>query len=196
MLGALACLTRGPGIVIIPTLCVEAWSQYRATRRLRWAWGWIAVAPVGYLLFLWVNVRASGNPFTFVEIARDRFHTTFSRPLAGVQQAIGALTHRPGDAEIIGRQVLIFMALALICTVVAWFKLRPVLSAWMTFNVLLFASLSFVISFPRFTLVMFPICILFARLAENRWWYALLTVWSLVNLGLFVSMFVRGYWAF
>ena len=196
MLGAMACLTRGPGIVIIPTLCVEAWGQYRATRRLRWAWLGIAIAPLGYLPILRINVSASGNPFMFMEVARDKFHVSFGRPLAGVQQAIGALTHQPGDAEIIGRQVLIFMALALICAIAAWFKLRPVLSAWMTFNVLLLASLSFVISFPRFTLVMFPIYVLFARLAENRWWRAMLTVWSLVTLGLFVSMFVRGYWVF
>jgi len=196
LLGALACLTRGPGVVIIPTLCVEAWQQYRAKPRWNWAWLWIAVAPLGYLVFLAVNAKVSGNPFTFAQIARDQFHTSFGILLGGVQQAIGALGGKPGAAEILGRQLLIFMALALVCMVAAWFKLRPVISAWITLNLLLLASLSFTVSFPRFTLVMFPIHVLFALLAERRWWYGVLTVWSLVNLGLFVSMFVRGYWTF
>jgi hypothetical protein len=196
ILGALVCLTRGPGVVIIPTLCVEAWQQYRAMRRWNWAWLWIAVVPLGYLIFLAVNAKVSGNPFTFARIARDQFHTSFGSLLGGVQQAVGALAHQPGAAEILGRQLLIFMALALVCMVASWFKLRPVMSAWITLNLLLLAGLSFVVSFPRFTLVMFPIHVLFALLAENRWWYGVLTAWSLLNLGLFVSMFVRGYWTF
>jgi len=143
-----------------------------------------------------VNARVSGSAFTFMQIARERFHTSLGSPLGGVSQAIGALAHKPGSSEILGTQLLIFMALAVICTVLAWFKLRPMMSAWITLNLLLLFSLSFVVSFPRFTLVMFPIQIIFARMADNRWWFGVITVWSLVNLGLFVSMFVRGYWTF
>jgi Gpi18-like mannosyltransferase len=196
LLGALACMTRNPGILIIPTLLVEAWRQYRVKRRWRWGWLWIAMAPLGYFGYLLVNARVMGQPFAFMKIQRESFYVAVTWRLEGVQQAIGALMSKPGNAEILGRQVLIFMALALICTIVAWFKLRLTLSVWMTMNLLLLASISFVIGFPRYTLVMFPIHILFALLAENRWWYAALTVWSLVNLGLFVSMFVRGSWAF
>jgi len=49
--GALVCLTRGPGIVIIPTLCIAAWQQYGKTRRISWSWLWILIAPLGYLVF-------------------------------------------------------------------------------------------------------------------------------------------------
>jgi hypothetical protein len=49
---------------------------------------------------------------------------------------------------------------------------------------------------PRYMLTMFPIFILFALLARNRLWYAVITIWSLLFLALFTSLFVRGLWAF
>ena len=38
--------------------------------------------------------------------------------------------------------------------------------------------------------------ILFGLVARNRFWNAVITVWSLLYLGLFASLFVRGWWAF
>jgi hypothetical protein len=43
---------------------------------------------------------------------------------------------------------------------------------------------------------MFPIFILFALLAANRLWNAILTVWSLLFLAFFSSLFAWGHWAF
>jgi hypothetical protein len=43
---------------------------------------------------------------------------------------------------------------------------------------------------------MFPIFILFALLGRNRFWNAVITIWSLLFLALFTSLFVRGWWAF
>ncbi|MEY2543399.1 MAG: hypothetical protein QOE81_860, partial [Verrucomicrobiota bacterium] len=51
-------------------------------------------------------------------------------------------------------------------------------------------------SMPRYTLTMFPIFILFGLLAANRFWNFVLTVWSLLFLALFTSLFMRGWWAF
>ena len=67
---------------------------------------------------------------------------------------------------------------------------------WMAGNWLLLASVTFIESMPRYALVMFPIFILFALLAKNQFWNALITVWSLLFLALFTSLFVRGWWAF
>ena len=74
--------------------------------------------------------------------------------------------------------------------------LRPSYAVWMALNWLLFASQSWDISAPRYTLMMFPLFILLARLARRRAWDAAITVWSLLWLGLFASEFVRGHWAF
>ena len=48
VLGALACLTRVNGLLLVPTLLVEAWLQYRQTRRIDWRWLWIAATGLGF----------------------------------------------------------------------------------------------------------------------------------------------------
>jgi hypothetical protein len=49
---------------------------------------------------------------------------------------------------------------------------------------------------PRYTLTMFPIFILFALLAARRVWFAVITIWSILYLAFFSSMFTWGRWAF
>jgi hypothetical protein len=102
----------------------------------------------------------------------------------------------PWEAEIIGVQEFLFIVLGFVCSVVSWVKLRPSYSVWMTCSWLLVTSVSFVSSVPRYTLTMFPIYILFAMLAARRVWMAVITVWSLLYLSFFTSLFVWGNWAF
>jgi hypothetical protein len=112
----------------------------------------------------------------------------------------GNITHldwrSPAEAEMIGTQELYFTALGLICVVAAWLKLRPAYAVWMTGSWLLVVSATFIESMPRYMLTMFPIFILFALLGMHRLWNALITIWSLLFLAVFTSLFVRGWWAF
>ena len=83
------------------------------------------------------------------------------------------------------------------CTIECWRTLRPAYSVWMTCNWLVFASTSFMLSVPRYTLIMFPIYIIFAKLADKQSSVGkLITVWSILFLALFASVFVKGSWAF
>jgi hypothetical protein len=67
----------------------------------------------------------------------------------------------------------------------------------MTCNWLLWTSTKFVLSVPRYTLVLFPAFILLARLRVSRpVWGAAVVVWSLLFLALFAARFAQGYWAF
>ncbi|MBS1791608.1 MAG: glycosyltransferase family 39 protein [Acidobacteria bacterium] len=196
-LGALACMARGPGILLIPTLAVEALSQYRATRRWRWQWLWIIVIASGFGVYLWINAREAGNPFAFMQIRRENFYISMSWPWVGIQQTIGALGHNPAAAEMSGRQELIFIALGLVGAIVSWIKLRPTYSTWITLNWLIITCVSFIASVPRYTLVMFPLHLLFAQLAaKSRVGETIITVWSLLFLALFISAFARGFWAY
>jgi len=46
-------------------------------------------------------------------------------------------------------------------------------------------------------LTMFPIFFLFALISEKRlFWNMAISVWSLLFLALFSSLFVRGWWVF
>lgn len=196
-LGALACMARGPGILLMPTLAVEALTQFRATRRWQWQWLWILFVASGFGVYLWINAREAGDPFAFVQIRRESFYIAMGWPWLGIQQTIGALGHNPAAAEMSGRQELTFIVLGLVGVIVSWFRLHPVYSVWMTLNWLIVTSVTFIASVPRYTLVMFPLHLLFAQLAaKGRVWEIILTVWSLLYLALFISAFARGFWAY
>ena len=196
VLGALTCLTRANGLVLLPVLVVEAAQQYRGTRRFQWRWLYLGIAAGGFGGYLLLNKYVTGNPFAFTALMQQFFFKKLSSPLVGITNAIFSRYRDPTEAEMIGTQEITFIVLGLVCIIVSWFKLRPAYTVWLAGNWLLFVSVSFVLSVPRYTLTMFPIFILFAMLARQRVWLALLTFWSLIYFAFFASTFAWGRWAF
>jgi hypothetical protein len=189
-------MTRANGIILIPTLAVEAAHQYIATRRWQWRWLWIAIVPAGLGVYLLLNWKVTGNPFAFLRMRKGLFAMSASWPWVGIREAILNLRRAPNQAEMVGMQELYFVALGFVCAIASWIKLRPLYAMWITGNWVLTTSVTFVESMPRYSLTMFPIFVLFALVAKNRFWNAVITVWSLLFLALFASLFVRGWWAF
>jgi hypothetical protein len=196
LLGALACMTRANGLVLGPVLVMEAVCQYRNTRRWQWQWLFILLPGLGFGGYLLLNKYVTGDAFAFTSLMQRFFSKSLASPISGIDNALGSLSRSPSEAEMIGMQEVLFIALGLVCTIVSWIKLRPAYSVWMTGNWLIFVSVSFVLSVPRYTLTMFPIFILFALLAARRVWFAVITIWSILYLAFFSSMFTWGRWAF
>jgi len=196
-LGALSWMTRANGIVLIPTLAMEAGYQFWKTKRWDWRWLWIALIPLGFAVYLFLNWRVTGDPFSAFHQRKPMFLMEFSWPWTSMHGAINIMMDwKPDQAEMVGTYEFIFALLGLIGVVLSWIKLRPIYAMWMTGSWLLFASVTFLQSMPRYTLTMFPLFILFGLLAANRFWNFVLTVWSLLFLALFTSFFMRGWWAF
>jgi Gpi18-like mannosyltransferase len=196
LLGALAAVTRANGIALAPVLAVEVCHQYFVGRKWRWPWLWIGLVPAGYAVYLLINLNIGGSLFAFVETRRQIFCSSPAWPWIGIVDAFHNLHRQPNQAEMVGAQELYFVALTFICAIVSWFKLRPVYAAWITINWIGFTSLSFIQSAPRYTLVCFPIFMLFALLGKNRFWLGLISAWSLLFFTLFAILFARGWWAF
>jgi hypothetical protein len=197
LLGALAWMTRANGVVLLPMLVAEAAHQFWTKRRWNWHWLWIALVPAGFAVYLLINWKVAGDPFAFWRSREALFAMSISWPWTGVGGSVGILRHwTPSSAEMVGAQEFYFAMLGLICTIAAWLKLRPLYAVWMTGSWLLFTSVNFLASMPRYALTMFPIFILFALLTKKPFWNAVLTIWSLLFLALFSSLFVRGWWAF
>ena len=196
ILGALACLTRANGLMLGPVMFFEALNDYTETKQWRRQWLWIVIVGIGFGGYLVLNKVVAGNFFAFASLEQQFFGKSLATPFTGIDNAIGSLSRAPSDAEMVGMQEVVFIVLGLLCTVVSWIKLRRSYAVWMTGNWLLFVSVSFVLSVPRYTLAMFPIFILFAMLSRRRLWFYIISVWCLIYLGLFASTFVRGHWAF
>jgi Mannosyltransferase (PIG-V) len=196
LLGAFCWLTRAAGAVLVPTLAVEAAQKYSTSRRWNPRWLWIALVPAGFATYLLLNWRVTGNALAFLQTREVSFEQSFALPWAGIWKMIYARYPTPNEAEMVGVQELAFLVIGLICTIISWFKLRPMYAVWMTGNWILFASVNYFRSIPRYTLTMFPIFILFGLLSQNRFWAGVLTVWSLLFFALFAVLFARGEWAF
>ncbi|HVF73391.1 MAG TPA: hypothetical protein VM940_17450 [Chthoniobacterales bacterium] len=194
LLGALAALTRVNGALLAPTLLVEAWLQYRATRRINWRWLWIGAVGLGTASYLYLNYRVTGDPFAFSKIMEVNWYKKFNVPWKGVYDVwrrIPTFNLTEGWFE------FIFILFSFLCTVWCWIKLRASFALWMTLNWLLVISTSYVVSVPRYCLTLFPIFIIFARIAV---WRPLagqvLSAVCLILLALFAMKFAHGTWAF
>lgn len=197
LVGAAAALTRINGLVLIPALAVEAYFEYRRTRRLRLAWLWIAAVGIGFGIYLLVNLLTLGDPLAFLAVQREHWFKALTPPWIGIGETINGISWRDGtDSQLLGVQEATFIGLGLVGTVVAGFVLRPSYTVWMGLNWLVFTSTSFVYSVPRFSITLFPLFVLFALASKRPAAYAAIAVWSLLFLALFIGQFVQGRWAF
>jgi Mannosyltransferase (PIG-V) len=196
VLGALCWMTRPTGIALVPALAIEAAHQMWTKRQWNWQWLWIGLVPLGFAVFLLVNFRVTGDAFTFLHIRKSVFAITGAWPWTGIHNVIGNFNRNPNQAEIVGRQEFYFTALGFVCAVMSWIKLRPSYAMWITGIWSLFTFSNFIQSAPRHALTLFPIFIFFAMMSKDRIWNAVLTVWSILFLALFSSLFLRGWWAF
>jgi Gpi18-like mannosyltransferase len=199
LLGALACMTRVNGLLLIPALALEAFDEYKNEgRRWRMEWLWIALAGAGFCVYLLINFWTHGNAFEFLSKQEEFWAKSITWPWVGIREAWNAVWGRaPSEAQMVGWQELFFVLIGLGFTIWSWARLRASYAVWMSLNWLLWTSTKFVLSVPRYTLVMFPAYILLARATESRpALRAAVTVWSLLFLALFATRFVQGFWAF
>lgn len=198
ILGALACLTRINGLILIFALMFEVWEEYHETRRFNRNWFFLLLIPAGFGGYLALNYFVTGDALMFLTYQRENFQRYFRVPWEGIRETYGRIASpKPTDSQMMGMQELTFVLIGLFATIIGWRYLRKSYVVWMTLNWLLFVSTSFVLSVPRYTLMMFPIFILMARAARRNWHVQVLfIVWSLLYLAIFLTQFVRGWWAF
>jgi hypothetical protein len=199
LLAALACMTRVTGLMLVPAMAAEAFTQYReGGRRFNREWLLIPLAGAGFLVYLLINYSVWGDPFYFQKVLRQYWFKSLTWPWSGVANTLAGMPgHEPFNRMTVGYSELFFVALGLLFTVWSWLRLRPSYSVWMTANWLLFTSTSFIMSTPRYTLTLFPIYILLARWCDERPLAGrLVTTASLLLFGLFAALHVQGQWAF
>jgi Gpi18-like mannosyltransferase len=199
LLGGLAAMARINGMLLLPALAFEAWEEYRgAGRRVRAEWLWLLLVGVGFGVYLFINWWVLGDPRAFMKMQGEHWYKSLTWPWVGIKGTWSSMWGRaPSDAQMIGWHEFFFVLLGLGLTAWAWLRLRASYAVWMTCNWLLWTSTKFVLSVPRYTIVLFPAFILLARLRATRpVWGVAVAVWSLLLLALFAARFAQGYWAF
>jgi Gpi18-like mannosyltransferase len=198
IVGALAALSRVNGALLVPALALEAWSDYRRTRRFDPRWLWILFIGTGTLVYLALNKKVAGSYFAFQVYQRDVWNRRLAMPWVSIHDAWLSVWERPPfESIMVGWQELLFTLIAIAVVIWSWLRLRPSYALWATLNVLLWTSTGFLLSAPRYALTVFPIYLCFARLSDGRpLTRAAITIWSVLFLGFFTALFVTGKWAF
>jgi hypothetical protein len=196
--GGLAALTRANGLVLIPALAVEAWLQWRDDRRVRPSWLAIGGVAIGFGIYLALNLAVYGDAFAFAAIQSGHWHKDLSPPWDGIGGMLAWVSSSDADnAFMLGWMELVFTGLGLAATVATLLWLRLSWGIWMAGNWLLIVSTGFVMSVPRYSLVLFGL-VVWAAIIADRWrpvgW--LLAAGSATAMAYFAWRFGAGQWAF
>ncbi|HEX2766157.1 MAG TPA: mannosyltransferase family protein [Candidatus Limnocylindria bacterium] len=198
-IGLLAALARINGLVLVPALAVEAVLQWRRDRAVPWtAVAAMALVGIGFGIYLGLNWIVYGDPLAFTEIQRTHWFKHLEWPWTGIGNITGWLSDpNPDSALLYGWAELAAIFLGLVATIATAIWWRASWAAWMAGNWLIMVSTSFVISVPRYVLVLFGIVVGFAVIAD-RWpkvgW--LLAAASAFAMAWFTWRFAVGLWAF
>jgi dolichyl-phosphate-mannose-protein mannosyltransferase len=200
-LGGLAALTRVNGLVLIPALAAEAATEWLARppgeRRLRASWLAIGLVPVGFAVYLGVNLAVYHDAFAFLGVQQEHWFKSLAPPWEGIRVTLQWIGARNPDLRLMyGAMELAFVGLGAVATVHALLRFRPSWFAWMAGNWILFVSTAFIVSVPRYSLTLFPLFVSMALAASRTRVLVALSVVSIAGLAWLAARFAAGAWAF
>jgi hypothetical protein len=198
VLGGLCTASRLTGIVLIPALIVEALHQ-KSWRPLKLEPQQLAsfvLAPLGFLFYLWLNYHLHGNFFAFVDYENKNWFHHRIWPWESIREAWLWLRSSPGFLRTsIYEMRLVGSAIVALLLIIGVRWLRPSYQVFGWLALLMFLSVSYQISLPRYALTVFPMYFVLARLGRNvEVHQALLTVSTLMMGTLYVIYAYR--WGF
>jgi hypothetical protein len=207
-------LTRPTGVLLLFPLAYEVWRQSGVRsldilgllRRVNW-WGVIAAGAAPFAWVLWAVYLAfvTNDPFiAFRSTDQPPWWRSSTPPWETLMTSIEQLGR--GDLSPVIRAVatqdLLFAILLIETAVVSWFVLPRAyaiyctVSAWMVLSFTVHNSPAPMLSIPRYTLAIFPIFFLLAKLGANEKWDRVIVIVSATLLGIYTAMFATWYWVF
>ena len=111
-----------PGLVLIPALAAEAFTQWlqrpREDRRLRAEWLAIGLVAVGFSIYLALNYVIYGSPFEFLRIQHEHWYKSLAAPWDSISGAFGWFSDDNPDNQLMyGNMELLFVGIGLAGTI-------------------------------------------------------------------------------
>jgi hypothetical protein len=196
--GALATGTRVTGIVLAPALLVEVFTRKAGVRDLVRRLAWISLAAAGLLTYLVINQIVHGDPLYFLEVQRTHWFQQLVPPWQPVKEAIESLSAGGNDFTFTfiyaGRIAGVLVALPLLAFAVGRLRLPDVVYGWTGFVLLL--SAAWLLSLPRYLLVLYPLFIVGSRLGRSPLVLIPLVVAGAALQGWLMWRYSVGHWTF
>lgn len=186
--GALTSMTRINGLLLLPVMLLETRSFGKKIIVL-------LLTPLGFLVYLLINYLAFGNPLYFSKVLSLHWYKQLTWPWVGIINLIHYYQNQTGDYYYLFLAELITIFLLAIATISVYIYVRKSYGIYMLLNLLLFTSTGFIMSTPRYALILFPIFIALALIKSK----VILTLISIVFMTLLfylTYLYTQGRWAF
>lgn len=181
LLGALAAFTRSLGLTLCVPLffelisnTVRTWEGTAAkecVKRFVFRFAFLLLIPAGFGAYCFINYQVSGNPFQFMEYQRVHWHQNlgwfFNTASYQMEQAISCLGKN--QPYFFGLWLPNLMAgfLSLGIMIPAVKKIRPSYTAWFLVYYLIAMGATWLLSAPRYLVVLLPVPLAVSQLAKK-----------------------------
>lgn len=186
--GALSTMCRINGLLLLPTLLLEG-------RKKREEIITLLLIPLGFLFYLLINYLTFNDPFYFLKPLSSNWHKEFSLPWIGISNLLSSMPkfNDPLFYAYLAEVTVLLLIASL--GIYVFFKIRKSYGIYMFLNFLLFTSTSFVISTPRYSLILFPIFIILGQI-KSKYLLLLISIIFFLPLVFFTILYTLGRWAF
>ncbi len=198
LLGMLASLTRIVGILLVIVFALEYLQQKKFQwRNVRADAASLLLIPAGFaLIYLGINYVVYGNWLAFLAEQKAFWSKYLTFPWQGLVGAWHGFWWRPpSEIIMVSLMEMLFAGIGLAVAVKAFF-LRLSYGAYALASWLLGVSTNFWLSLPRYVLLLFPLYVWLSIWAKNTERQMVVVFGSMLLLGLFVTQFTLGRWAF
>lgn len=188
LIGGAASMTRVNGILLLPILFMEAKTFGKNLITM-------LLTPIGFLVYLLINKLTFGEPLYFSKILSSHWYKHFTWPWISIRNLISFYQTQTGNYYWLFLAELITIFLLIIVTIFVYLRVRKSYGIYMFFNLLMFSSTGFIMSTPRYALILFPIFIALG-LIKNKLSVTLISISFLILLFLLTYLYTQGRWAF
>ncbi len=210
-LAFLSGFARPTGLLLALPFAYEVWRQSggrlkNLLKNINW-WGVAAAfaAPVAWLLWAaYIGWLTNDLTMALHSTNQAPWFRASSLPWETIMTSLEQLGRSDIGAVIraVATQDLIFAILLIEVCVVAWFALPRTYAiyctatTWLVLSSTVHNSAAPMLSVPRYTLTIFPIFFLLAKLGANPRWDRIIVISGATLLGVYTAMFATWYWVF
>ena len=190
LLAMLATATKIAGLALIPVIFVELilyHIQSRKQVKFLEAFLILNLPILGFLFYLFINYSTFGDIFYFQKAQSINWNTGFYPVVPGFKQAVSFTSDPEFESALyLGFGQIVAFSLTIITVIYSYFKMRKSYFIFSLAFLLIYGSMSFWLSLPRYLLTLFPLYIMIGRLAQNK---VFLGLWVFLSI---LLLFVLG----
>lgn len=186
--GVFSSLTKFNGLFLIPTLFLENGKNFK---RLQYAFSPI----IGFLTYLMINYKIFNDPFYFTKPLSSNWYKELDWPWNGLRYLVSSLTPIDSPDFYINFSEVVAVLLILFFGIYTFLKIRRSYGVYILINLLLITSTNYILSTPRYALILFPIFIALGSI-KNIKVIIFISIIFIILLLHFTNLYISGKWAF